>query len=143
MGGVLPVARAGSDADHARSAFGRYAAEALIWSPAAVLPGPDVTWSAVDADSAAVTIRRGGLEQRIEVRVAADGRPTQVVFPRWSNANAEKTYQIQPFGGFLSAFREVQGFRLPTHIEAGNFFGTDEYFPFFLADVSEIAFPIP
>jgi len=38
-----------------------------------------------------------------------------------------------------SAFREFQGYRLPTDVEAGNFFGTGDYFPFYIADVSEIA----
>jgi hypothetical protein len=32
------------------------------------------------------------------------------------------------------------GFRLPTHVEAGNHFGTDHYFPFFVADVRDVAF---
>src|SRR6056297_3336784 len=38
-------------------------------------------------------------------------------------------------GGYLSAFRKFAGYRLPSHVEAGNHFGTDEYFPFFVADV--------
>jgi hypothetical protein len=35
---LIPVARLGGDPDHRRSAFGRYVAEAVIWSPAALLP---------------------------------------------------------------------------------------------------------
>jgi hypothetical protein len=65
------------------------------------------------------------------------------MFDRWSNANSEGTYQFQSFGGTLSEFREVQGYQIPTHIEAGNLFGSDAYFPFFIADVDEIAFPPP
>lgn len=30
---------------------------------------------------------------------------------------------------------------LPTRIEAGNFFGQEAYFPFFLIDVTGISFP--
>jgi hypothetical protein len=37
--GLIPVGRLGGDRDHTRSAFGRYAAEAVIWAPAALLPG--------------------------------------------------------------------------------------------------------
>lgn len=143
LGGLVPVARLGGDADHARSAFGRYAAEAVFWTPAAVLPGPTATWEAVDADTSQVTIRKGDLEQTVTIRVAENGQPTQVEFPRWSNANPDKTYRIQMFGGYLSEFRDVQGFRVPTHVEAGNFFGTDDYFPFFIAEVTEIRFPSP
>lgn len=40
--GLIPVARLGSDANHARAAFGRYVAEALFWTPAALLPGPGI-----------------------------------------------------------------------------------------------------
>jgi hypothetical protein len=139
--GVIPVARLGGDPDHTRSAFGRYVAEAVIWSPAALLPGPAVTWEALDQDSARVTIRHDGLEQAVDVTVDADGRPVEVRFQRWSNANPDKVHRLQPFGAHMSDFREVQGYRLPFRIEAGNMFGTDDYFPFFLADVTEIRFP--
>ncbi|MGP1356455.1 MAG: DUF6544 family protein, partial [Roseicyclus sp.] len=67
--------------------------------------------------------------------------PVTVTFQRWSNANPEGVHRLQPFGGILSDFREVQGFRLPFRVEAGNMFGTEAYFPFFLADVQEIRFP--
>ncbi|WP_299417695.1 DUF6544 family protein [uncultured Sulfitobacter sp.] len=141
MGGLLPVAHAGGDADHARSAFGRMVAEAVFWTPAAVLPSRDVSWEQVDHDTARVTVRHNGMVQSVDVSVASDGQPTKVVFQRWSNANPDKVYRLQPFGGYLSRFQDFQGYRLPTHIEAGNHFGTDAYFPFFIADVTEITFP--
>ncbi|MFK7837463.1 MAG: DUF6544 family protein [Sulfitobacter sp.] len=136
MGGLLPVARQGGTADHARSAFGRYVAEAVFWAPAAVLPGPNIEWEQVDPNRARLTVRHNDMTQDVEITVAANGQPTQVVFPRWSNANPDQTYQVQPFGGTLSAFQEFQGYRLPTHVEAGNFFGTEDYFPFYIADVT-------
>lgn len=139
--GLVPVARAGGDPDHARSAFGRYVSEAVIWTPAALLPGPNVDWSEVDDDTARVTIRRGELSQAVDVTVDAEGRPRSVSFERWTNANPENTYRLQPFGAVVSDFREVGGYRLPFHAEAGNMFGTDDYFPFFIADVTEIRFP--
>ncbi len=139
--GVLPVARLGANADHRRSAFGRYVAEAVFWVPATVLPGPGVRWEAVDANCARVTVTHQGLGQSVDVTVAPDGQPIHVCFARWSNANPDKRYRLQPFGGYLSALREFAGFRLPTHVEAGNQFGTPEYFPFFLADVSSVGFP--
>lgn len=139
--GLIPVARAGGDPDHARSAFGRYVSEAVIWAPAAVLPGPGVSWTEVDDDTARVTIRRGGLSQSVDLTVDAEGRPQVVSLDRWTNANPEKTYRLQPFGAVLSDFREVGGYRLPFHAEAGNMFGTEDYFPFFIADVTRIRFP--
>ncbi|WCR15047.1 DUF6544 family protein [Paracoccus seriniphilus] len=139
--GLIPVTRMGGDLDHARSAFGRYVGEAVFWSPTAFLPGPGVTWEAVDENIARVTIRHGPLEQVVDVTVDGEGRPVQVAFMRWSDANPDKVHRLQPFGGHLSDFREVGGYRLPFRVEAGNMFGTDDYFPFFLAEVTAITFP--
>lgn len=139
--GVIPVARLGGDPDHSRSAFGRYVGEAMIWSPAALLPGPGVTWTAVEEDTARVTVTHGDLEQAVDVTVDQDGRPVEVVFQRWSDANPDKVHRLQPFGAVMSDFREVDGYRLPFRVEAGNLYGTDDYFPFFLAEVTAIRFP--
>ena len=139
--GMLPVARAGGNEDHARASFGRYVAEAVFWTPAALLPGEGIRWDGIDETTARITVTHGGLEQAVDVTVDADGRPQKVVFQRWSDANPAKTYRLQPFGGYLSEFREFDGYRLPTRIEAGNFFETEEYFPFFRATVTSVRFP--
>ena len=139
--GLLPVARAGGTEDHRRSAFARLVSEALFWSPAALLPGPGIEWREIDDKTAEVTMRHGGLEQTVRLGVAENGQPTAVWMQRWSDANPEKTFRLQPFGGTLSEFRDFAGYRLATHVEAGNFFGTDDYFPFFVADVEDITFP--
>lgn len=139
--GLIPVARLGGDADHARSAFGRYVAEAVFWTPAALLPSSTVSWRELDRNTSRVTVRNGALEQAVDVTVDSVGRPVKVLFQRWSNANPDKVYRLQPFGGVMSDFREVDGYRLPFHVEAGNMFETDDYFPFFIADITEIRFP--
>lgn len=139
--GLIPVARIGGNADHARAAFGRYVAEAAFWTPAALLPGPGVVWEALDRNSARVTVTRSGLSQAVDLTLDAAGRPTMIHFMRWSDANPEKQYKLQPFGGYLSDFREVQGFRIPFAVEAGNMFGTSDYFPFFKAKLTEVRFP--
>lgn len=141
MAGIAPVARAGETPDHKRAAFGRCVAEAVIWSPAALLPRPGVIWQPVSKNVARVVVTHDGLEQSVEVMVEPDGRPSKVALARWSDANPEKKYQIQPFGGVLSEFRDFEGFCLPTHVEAGNFFATDDYFPFYIANVTDIRFP--
>ncbi len=141
--GLAPVARFGGDPDHARSAFGRYVAEAAFWTPAAVLPGPNVTWEPVSNNAARFTMRRGDLVQSVDLTVDSEGRPLQVAFQRWSNANPDKVQRLQPFGGYLSEFRTFGGFTLPTHVEAGNMFETDDYFPFFIADITDVRFPQP
>lgn len=138
--GLIPVARMGGDPDHERAAYGRYVAEAVFWTPAAVLPGPGVVWEAVDEDTARVTMTRDDLSQAVDVKVDAEGRPDVVQFMRWSNANPDRTHRLQPFGGKLAEFREIQGFRIPFNVEAANMSGTEEHFVFFKAKVSAVRF---
>ena len=137
---LFPVARLGGSANHRRAAFGRYIAEAVFWTPAALLPGPGVVWDKVGQNTVRVTVRHMDLLQSVEVELDGDGRPLVVHFMRWSDANPEKQYRLQPFGGKLSDFREVQGFRLPFNVEAGNMFGTDDYFAFYKAEITAILF---
>ncbi|MGB5559411.1 MAG: DUF6544 family protein [Paracoccaceae bacterium] len=138
---LIPVARAGFDENHMRSSFGRLIAEAVFWTPAAFLPGDGVRWEELDRDTARVHVARSGLSQAVDVTVGSDGQPLRVSLARWTNANVDKAYRLQPFGGDLSRFCNFAGFRLPTCVEGGNLFGTDDYFPFFLADVVGISFP--
>ncbi|SFP91309.1 DUF6544 family protein [Tranquillimonas alkanivorans] len=138
--GIAPVAR-GDGEDHRRSAFGRTVAEAAIWTPAALLPSPGVRWDAVSADRARVTVTHEGLEQAVEITIDDEGCPHEIRLERWSDVNSEKTFRLQPFGGRLLDFAWFDGFRLPTRVEAGNHFGTERYYPFFIADVAKIRFP--
>lgn len=140
LASMVPIVRAGGSLDHARAAFGRVVAEAVFFAPAALLPQAGVSWEAVDANTARATVEQGALTQTVDVTVADNGQPIMVVIPRWTDANPDKTYRIQPFGGYLSEFRRFDGYLLPTHIEGGNFIGTEDYFPFYKADVEEIRF---
>ena len=102
-----------------------------------------MTWEGLGPDTARVTVTRGALSRAVDVEVAPDGRPITVHFQRWSDANPERRYRLQPFGGVLSDFREVAGFRIPFTVEAGSMFGTEAYFPFFRARIAEVRFPPP
>lgn len=138
--GIIPVARQGGDENHKRSAFGRYIAEAVFWTPAALLPSENVNWQQIEQNTSRVTVHHAGLTQAVDIEVDQTGKPLKIKFMRWSNANAEKVFRLQPFGGYLSDFRQVQGFTIPFYVEAGNMFGTDEYFPFFKAKIEKIVF---
>lgn len=140
--GLLPVVRAGGP-DHRRSAFGRVIAESAFWVPASLLPGDSVRWEPLGADSARAVVTHGGLEQAVDITVDEAGAPIRVLIQRWSNANRDKVYREQPFGGELSAFRDFDGYRLPTCVEGGNLIGTPDYYPFFKAQVTAIRFPSP
>lgn len=82
-----------------------------------------------------------GMTQTVDIILDGDGRPIRGEFQRWTNANPEGVHRLQPFGAFVSDFRDVGGFRVPFHVEAGNHFGTDDYFPFFIADLTSVVFP--
>lgn len=138
--GIVPLVRVSSRTDHARSAAGRCIAEAAFWTPAALLPGPGVSWSASSNDVARVCVARAGHVHELEIEVAPDGRPQSVKLMRWSRENAQKTWRLQPFGGRIRSIREVDGFRIAEAIEGGNGFGEADYFPFYRARVSEITF---
>ncbi|MEQ9586892.1 MAG: hypothetical protein RJS97_02925 [Parvibaculaceae bacterium] len=137
--GLFPVVRA-SGPDHRRSAFGRVAAEAAFWAPASLLPGDHVRWEPLDENGARAFVQYGAFEQAVDITVDDRGAPSRVVIQRWSNANSEKQFREQPFGGDLSDFREFEGYRLPTRVEGGNHIGTPDYFPFFKAVVTDIRF---
>lgn len=139
--GVLPIVRVGGNEDHRRSAFGRVIAEGAFWAPASLLPSDTVRWEPLDGNRARAIVTFAELEQAVDISVADDGRPTRVVIQRWSNENPEKVFREQPFGGDLSEFRDFGGYRLPTKVEGGNHIGTDDYFPFFKASVTDIRFP--
>jgi hypothetical protein len=140
--GLIPVARLGGTADHARAAFGRHVAEAVFWTPAALLPGPGIVWVGTDdPDRARVLVSHRGMTQAVDLRVADDGTLIEVVFPRWTNANPEGVWREQPFGGVLSDWRAVQGFRMPFRVEAGNMFGTPDCLPVFIAEIGDLRFP--
>ncbi len=135
---LVPVVRAGDDDDFARSAAGRAVAEAVFWSPAALLPSERVRWEEVDPDTARAVVRLDGHEHRVELTVAADGRPLAVQVLRWSRENRERVWRLQPFGGTIKAMLEVDGYRVAGQVEGGNWFGTPDYFPFYKARVAAI-----
>lgn len=137
---LVPVARVSASEDQRRSAFGRVVAEAAFWTPAALLPGGNVTWEARGPDTARVKVTHGDLSHWVDITVDEAGAPARVLIERWSNENPDREFRLQPFGGMLSDHGEFDGFRVPTRVDGGNHFGTDAYFPFFKATVVSISF---
>ena len=64
-----------------------------------------------------------------------NGAVVQVVGQRWSNANPEQAFRLQPFGGSVEAEATFGGFTIPAILKVGNHFGTGDYFPFFQAEI--------
>lgn len=141
MFGLVPVVRVGDTPDHLRASLGRVVAEAAFWVPASLLPAAHVKWEPVGPDTARAIVTHLGLEQAVDITVQKNGQPTHVVIQRWSNVNPDHVFRLQPFGGTLDDFRDVEGYRLPFSVDGGNHFGTPDYFPFFKARVTDIRFP--
>lgn len=137
--GAVPLVRAADTPDLTRSAVGRMVGEAL-WTPAALLPGNGMRWEAADTNVARAMFMIRGEEHRVDIRVAPDGRPLEVVVRRWSNVNPEKAFRWQPSGATIEAVGTFGGFTVPTRLSGGNHFGTPDYFPFYQAEVTKVAY---
>ncbi|WP_316360192.1 DUF6544 family protein [Devosia sp.] len=133
---LVPVVNAQSTPDLVRSAQFRSAMES-IWVPAALLPRDGIAWQAGAADKAIVTISTFENPIVLELTLDETGALTEVVGMRWSDANPEKTFRLQPFGGTIEAERAFEGYTIPTMVKVGNLFGTDGFLPFFQAEIVE------
>ena len=128
--GLIPVARLSGNENLERSAAARSIIEA-IWAPAALLPQNGATWEGVSADQARVTFVVEDEPMTMTLRIAEDGRPLEASMMRWSDANPEKTFRWQPFGGALEEVASFGGYTIPSRVSVGNHFGTEDEFRFF------------
>ncbi|MCK6427025.1 MAG: hypothetical protein L6Q75_18340 [Burkholderiaceae bacterium] len=133
--GLLPVARLDGNADHQRAAATRALLEA-VWAPASLLPQYGARWTPTGPNQAEV--RFADLPELAPIQLTLDekGRITELQALRWSDANPERVYRLQPFGGRVRAWATFGGFTLPAQLEMGNHFGRPEYQPFFFATVT-------
>jgi hypothetical protein len=140
LAGLVPVAQEPSSPDLVRSAQFRAAVEGALWLPTSLLPGRGVEWVQTGPDEARAIIR--GVDPAIvfDLKLDKSGSVLEVVGQRWSNANPERTFRMQPFGGTVSQERCFQGLTIPSAIAVGNLFGTADYLPFFQARLTRAAF---
>ena len=130
--GLWPLRQKNRHDNITKSAFGRMIAESTIWSLAALLPQKKVNWEQISNSKIRVTVSTKLINQQVDITVdPSSGKPSEIVFPRWSNANPMKQFQFQSFGAQVSSFKEIQGFMVPMNIEAGNHYGTKDYSPFY------------
>ncbi|HEX8481417.1 MAG TPA: DUF6544 family protein, partial [Allosphingosinicella sp.] len=111
-----------------------------IWVPPSLLPANKVIWEQTGKNTARVRLQRVDPEIVLDLTLAADGGVRKIVGQRWSNANPKGVFKLQPFGGSVAAERSFGGYTIPSSLEVGNHFGTEDYLPFFRAEIVSAAF---
>jgi hypothetical protein len=134
----IPVVGAGGP-DVSRAARGRLAIEA-IWQPAALLPRPGVTWTAIGDRAARVTVEIDGEWIPLTLTVGPDGRLHAVSMERWGNLTVDGRYALIPFGADVGAERTFEGFTVPSRLTVQWWYGTARAFEFFRATIVGAAF---
>jgi hypothetical protein len=137
--GIVPVQQA-HDADIARSAAGRFAAEA--WMLPAALCSPDVEWSARNGAYARASFLVHGQRHAVEFSVDPQGQLLACRSRRWGNPGGG-AFRDADFGGSFATEKTFGGFTLPTSLSAGWYFGSDRYADdgeFFRATIDSVEF---
>jgi hypothetical protein len=140
--GLVPLARIGTSPDHARAAATRTMLEA-VWAPASLLPQFGVHWTQTGANGAEIRFDAAPDIEPMQMTLDAEGNPTEVVAQRWTDANPERVYRRQPFGGRMLETGRFAGFTIPRRVELGNLYGTSDYVPFFLGTITSAEFGGP
>jgi hypothetical protein len=125
------------DADTARAAAGRAAAES-IWVPGTLLPGRGVQWRAEADDRIVATLDVPPERIELELGIDSAGAPRTVRLLRWGNVGRDGFGPI-PFGGRLGEDRRFGDVVVPTRVVVGWWYGTPRYRPFFDASVTGYA----
>lgn len=132
---LIPVVQEENYPDLVRSAKFRALGESALWMPSSLLPQNGVKWEQLGPADATVTFTRFDPAITLQLSIDASGAVKEFVGQRWSNANPDKTFRLQPFGGKVLAEGSFQGLTIPTQVKLGNHFGTEDYLPFFQARV--------
>jgi hypothetical protein len=122
-----------------RSAAGRLAGEAVLWSPTACVAA---TWAAgPDAETAVATWRLGDQDDAVHVRIDSSGRLQEFWLQRWGNPDGDGFGRC-PFGGRVEAERTFDGVTIASRVRAGWWWGTDrqDEGEFFRATVTDAVF---
>jgi hypothetical protein len=125
LAGLVTVVHADGP-DHARSAAGRAAGEA-IWVPTALLPRFGVRWSADGPDEVSASYRIGDVPAELRYRLDGDGRIGSFMFDRWGDPDGSGTFAWHPFGGEITGYRSFDGVTIPSAGRVGWFLGTDRW----------------
>ena len=95
----------------------RYLAEA-VWYPTALLPGPALSWTEIDAARALATLTSHGVTESLEFRFAETGEVTGIYTPaRWGKF--AEGYRQAPWEGHFRDYRVRDGVVVPSEGDVG------------------------
>ena len=123
--GLVPVIDA-TGPDISKSALGRLLVECIAL-PSAILPGPHVQIEGVDESRFRAIVSLHGETTPITVTVDQEGRPREMVMPRWGNLTADGSYRHIPYGVSVDEERTFGGYTIPSAARVGWWYGTDRY----------------
>lgn len=112
---ALTVANAGGP-EVSQSSFLRMVSESL-WIPTALLPGPYLTWEAIDERRARARIEHEETEATWTVEVDERGAIVRTSTPDRYREEDGATSST-PFTGYYRCYERIDGLRVPTEIEA-------------------------
>lgn len=136
---LVPLARAGGTSDHAKASETRLMLES-IWVPASLLPAFGAVWTETGPDSATIRFPFADDIAPMQIDFDAAGDIVQCEAMRWTDANPQRAFRLQPFGGRVLVTERVGGFRIPVEMEIGNMFGTKDYLPFFHVRLDKVEY---
>lgn len=123
----------------ASAAFIRFLAE-LMWFPISVLKQDYIQWEAVDATCARAVARDKDVKAGLTYYFDKTGDLTKVVSEnRYKNADDPHP---TPWCGYFKQYKELNGVRLPSEVEAGWELETG-YFAYWRGSITHIEFNVP
>ncbi len=115
----------------------RYLAEA-VWYPTALLPGPTLRWTGIDATRALATLTDHGISVSLEFRFGNAGEVTGIYTPgRWGTF--ADGYKQVPWEGHFRNYEERHGLFVPTEGEVG-WYVDEKYHPVWKGTVTGFQF---
>ncbi len=122
LAGLFPIVNAhGPELDHSSAV--RFLNE-MMWFPSAFLR-PNLTWTAVDANSAEVSFVAYGKTVSAKICFDPDGRITNFLARRYQHTRKE--FQLLPWSTPITGYGTFSGLKLPAagqavwHLESGDF----------------------
>jgi hypothetical protein len=95
----------------------RFLAEA-VWYPAALVPGPNLQWTPIDAATALATLTNHGVSVSLEFRFAGTGEVASIYTPaRWGRFGG--SYKQAPWEGHFRDYGERDGIFVPSEGDVG------------------------